>query len=43
MQQLAATEGVAEVPAFSAAAMKLLDNLAEGFSVEDALEVKQVL
>ena len=43
LQQLAATEGVEEVPAFSAAATKLLDDLAEGFSVQDALEVKQVL
>jgi adenylosuccinate lyase len=41
LQQLAALPGVPEVPAFSAQANQLLDSLAEGFSVEDALEVKQ--
>ena len=43
LQALAATEGIEEVPPFSEAANRLLDELAEGFSVEDALEVKQVL
>jgi adenylosuccinate lyase len=43
LQALAATEGVTEVPPFSEEANRVLDELALGFSVEDALEVKQVL
>lgn len=39
LQQLADIPEVKEVPAFSAAAQKLLDELAAGFSVEDAMEV----
>jgi hypothetical protein len=39
LQQLAAIPEVKEVPPFSPAATKLLDELASSFSVEDALEV----
>ena len=42
LQQLAAIPEVAEVPPFSGEANQLLNSLAESFSVEDALEVKQV-
>lgn len=42
LQQLAAIPEVKEVPPFSAGAHKLLDALATGFSVEDAMEVKEV-
>ena len=42
LQKLADVEGVPEVPPFSWEANQVLDDLAERFSVEDALEVKQV-
>ncbi len=42
LQQLAAIPEVTEVPPFSEEANQLLNSLAESFSVEDALEVKQV-
>lgn len=42
LQKLADVEGVPEVPPFSREATQLLDELAEHFSVEDALKVKQV-
>lgn len=42
LQQLSAIPEVTEVPAFSEEANQLLNALAEGFSVDDALEVKQV-
>ncbi|KAK9823279.1 hypothetical protein WJX72_001564 [[Myrmecia] bisecta] len=41
LQMLSSIPEVAEVPPFSAEANALLDDLAEQFSVEDALEVKQ--
>ena len=39
LQQLSRLEGVTEVPPFGPAANALLDQLATGFTVEDALEV----
>lgn len=42
LQQLAAIPEVTEVPSFSEEANRLLNALADGFSVDDALEVKQV-
>ncbi|GBF90856.1 adenylosuccinate lyase [Raphidocelis subcapitata] len=42
LQMLAEIPEVEEVPPFSAAAGAVLDGLATGFSVEDALEVKDV-
>ncbi|KAK9833423.1 hypothetical protein WJX81_003868 [Elliptochloris bilobata] len=42
LQQLAALPGVPEVPAFSAEASALLDDLAANFGVADAQEVKEV-
>lgn len=42
LQQLAAIPEVTEVPQFSGEANRLLDALADNFSIEDALEVKEV-
>jgi adenylosuccinate lyase len=42
LQQLAALEGVPEVPPFGPAATALLDRLATQFSLEDAQAVKEV-
>ncbi|BDA50647.1 Adenylosuccinate lyase [Coccomyxa sp. Obi] len=42
LQQLSAIPEVTEVPPFSEETNQLLNALADGFSVEDALEVKQV-
>lgn len=42
LQQLAREEGLSEVPPFSEATQAMLDAIATGFSVEDALQVKSV-
>jgi len=42
LQKLAAHDGIAEVPALSAHADKLLNNIVENFSVEDAQRVKNI-
>lgn len=42
LQQLSRTPEVMEVPPFSPAADKFLNDLVANFSVEDALEVKRV-
>lgn len=42
LKHLAAAESIAEVPAFSADAMSLLDSIADNFSEEDALRVKEI-
>lgn len=42
LQKLAATDAIAEVPAFSAEANKFLDELAENFSEEDAARIKEI-
>ena len=42
MQHLSTIPGVVEVPAFSPEANKILDELATGFTVEDAAKVKDV-
>ena len=42
LQQLAATAGIAEVPALSAEANQLLDNIVDNFSLDDAQRVKDI-
>ncbi|MGO1191685.1 adenylosuccinate lyase [Vibrio casei] len=42
LQKLAATDAIAEVPAFSAAANTFLDDLAANFSEEDANRIKTI-
>ncbi len=42
LQMLSNHPGIAEVPAFSAEANALLDNIVENFSVEDASEIKTI-
>ena len=42
LQQLAASEAIAEVPAFSEHAQKVLNGILEHFSVEDAQRVKNI-
>ena len=42
LQKLAATDAIAEVPAFSAEANKFLDELAANFSEEDAARIKEI-
>ncbi len=42
LQQLAATAGIAEVPALSAEANQLLDDIVDNFSLADAERVKEI-
>jgi len=42
LQQLAASEAIAEVPAFSEHARNLLDGIVENFDIEDAQRVKNI-
>ncbi|WP_445766879.1 adenylosuccinate lyase [Rheinheimera sp.] len=42
LQQLAATAGIAEVPALSAEANQLLDDIVDNFSLDDAQRVKDI-
>ncbi len=42
LQQLAATAGIAEVPALSAAAHQLLNDIVDNFSLDDAQRVKDI-
>jgi adenylosuccinate lyase len=42
LQKLAATDAIAEVPAFSAEANKFFDELAANFSEEDAARIKEI-
>jgi adenylosuccinate lyase len=42
LQQLAASDAIAEVPSFSDHAQKVLNGIVEGFSVEDAQRVKNI-
>ena len=42
LQQLAATAGIAEVPALSVEANQLLDNIVDNFSLDDAQRVKDI-
>jgi len=42
LQQLAASEAIAEVPAFSVHARKVLDGIVDNFDIEDAQRVKNI-